>query len=149
MTANRKNVYFNKSKGGTGKYRTGTFFSKKNNSNYIYRSAYEYAYLNKLEIDEDVISFVVEPFQIPYRDDYNHKRTYKPDIVVLRKSGELEVIEIKPKSMLVNTKVQRKAAAARSFLKMYYRTYIISYKFITEEDIFENYSEYLEVLKII
>ena len=61
----------------------------------------------------------------------------------------MEVIEIKPKAMLVNATVQRKASAAKSFLKRNFKNHIIEYKFITEEDIFSSYQEYLEVLKTI
>ena len=61
----------------------------------------------------------------------------------------MEVIEIKPKVMLKNTTVQRKASAARSFLKRNFKNNIIEYKFITEEDIFDNYQQYLDILKTI
>lgn len=144
-------VYFNKINKETNmyKYKTGKFISHKNNSTFTYRSGYEYAYFEKLEKDISVINYVVEPFQIPYIDDRGKKRSYTPDIIVLRDKGHIEVIEIKPKLMLNNSIVQKKASAARSFLKRNFKNSIIEYKFITEEDIFENYQHYLEVLKAI
>lgn len=144
-------VYFNTLNKDTNmyKYRTGIFISKKNKSSFTYRSGYEYAYFLKLEEDKSVINYAVEPFTIPYIDDGGKKRTYKPDIVVLKAGGIMEVIEIKPKVMLKNTTVQRKASAARSFLKRNFKNNIIEYKFITEEDIFDNYQQYLDILKTI
>jgi hypothetical protein len=139
------NVYYNKSNGSRGKYRTGLFHSHKNGSMYPYRSAYEYAYYTKLEKDNSVIEYVVEPFQIPYIDDSGKRRTYKPDIIVLYHDGMLEVVEIKPKAMVGNLIVQRKAAAAKQFLARNYKH--VSYKFITEEEIFETYKEYVELVK--
>ena len=118
------------------KYKTGNFISKKNNSSFVYRSAYEYAYLTKLEKDDDVINFIVEPFKIP-------------DIVVLRKSGLIEILEIKPKSRLCTGAVQRKASAARSYIKRNFKNSEVVYRFITEEDIFATEKEYLQVLKTI
>jgi hypothetical protein len=143
-------VYYNKRRRGStvGKYKTGNFISEKNNSTFVYRSAYEYAYLLKLEADVSVVNYIVEPFNIAYFDG-KRKRSYKPDIVVLRVNGSIEVIEIKPKAMLMNEIVQRKAAAARSFIKRNFKNATVEYKFITEEDIFSNSKEYAEILKTI
>lgn len=151
MSKRNTHVYFNKRDKETNmyKYKTGNFVSAKNNSTFVYRSGYEYAYLQKLESDPMVVNYIVEPFNIPYVDERGKKRTYKPDIVVLRANGCIEVIEIKPKVMLQNGTVQRKAAAARSFLKRNFKNNIIEYKFITEEDIFSNSKEYAEILKTI
>lgn len=143
-----RSVYFNRG-GRKGGYKTGQFLSAKNQTSYPYRSAYEYAYFKKLEADDRVLQYVVEPFQIPYIDEENHKRTYKPDIIVLYNDGSLEVVEIKPKEMLVNVRVQRKAAAAKSFLKKNYKDAVISYKFITEEEIFGSDVEYKNLVKSI
>ncbi len=131
------------------KYKTGNFISKKNNSSFVYRSAYEYAYLTKLEKDDDVINFIVEPFKIPYTDDHGKPRSYIPDIVVLRKNGLIEILEIKPKSRLCTGAVQRKASAARSYIKRNFKNSEVVYRFITEEDIFATEKEYLQVLKTI
>ena len=151
MSKRNTHVYFNKRDKETNmyKYKTGNFVSAKNNSTFVYRSGYEYAYLQKLESDPMVVNYVVEPFNIPYVDDRGKSRTYKPDIVVLRSSGVLEVVEIKPKVMLQNSTVQRKAAAARTFLKRNFKNNTIEYRFITEEDIFDNYQQYLDLLKTI
>ncbi len=143
---NKKSVYFNKG-GRRGGYKTGLFHSKKNQSSYTYRSAYEYAYLTKIENDPNVVQYVVEPFQIPYIDEDNKKRTYKPDIIVLYSNGSLEVVEIKPKEMLVNVRVQRKAAAAKIFLKKNYKDSEVTYRFITEEEIFSSEAEYKTLIK--
>ena len=151
MKGRNTHVYYNKKDKDTNmyKYKTGNFASHKNKSVFVYRSGYEYAYFKKLEADASVVNYIVEPFNIPYVDERGKKRTYKPDIVVLRANGCIEVIEIKPKVMLQNGTVQRKAAAARSFLKRNFKNNIIEYKFITEEDIFSNSKEYAEILKTI
>ena len=143
-----KSVYFNKS-GKRGGYKTGQFLSAKNQTSYPYRSAYEYAYFKKLEANDRVVQYVVEPFQIPYIDEDNRKRTYRPDIIILFNDGSLEVVEIKPKEMLVNIRVQRKAAAAKSFLKKNYKDAVISYRFVTEEEIFSSDAEYKNLVKSI
>ena len=140
-------VYHNKTSNGRTGYRTGKFYSIKNNASYIYRSAYEYAYFEKLEQDESVIQYIVEPFQIPYIDEKGKKRTYKPDIIVLYENGILDVVEIKPKSMLRNIRVQRKASAAKQFIQRNYKDCEINYNFITEEEIFSSDKEYKELCK--
>lgn len=140
------NVYFNKQdERGNGKYRTGHFVSAKNKSSYVYRSAYEYAFFTKLENDDTVVQFIVEPFQVPYVDSRGKQRVYKPDIVVLYSDGTLRIYEIKPKAMLRNLDVQSKAAGCRAFIRI--QRMNATYHFVTEEDIFANLKEYQEVLK--
>lgn len=140
----KKNVYFNKSTDGKGKYRTGEFYSKKNKSGYIYRSAYEYAFFEKLEASEEVVQFIAEPFFIPYIDSRGKKRSYKPDLITLYTDGRIEIVEIKPKQMLLNPDVQCKAAGCRAFIKI--QRMNATYRFVTEEDIFESAQEYTDLL---
>lgn len=139
-----KSVYFNKSSGSRGKYRTGQFFSKKNNSGFVYRSAYEYAFFEKLEENVEVVQYISEPFFIPYRDSKGKSRSYKPDIIVLYADGRVEICEIKPQAMLANLDVQCKAAGCRAFIKT--QRMNATYKFITEEDIFNSAQEYADIL---
>ncbi len=140
----RKSVYFNKSSGGKGKYRTGEYYSIKNKAGFIYRSAYEYAFFEKLEAHQDVVQFISEPFFIPYRDSKGKSRSYKPDLIILYKDGSIDIVEIKPKTMLANPDVQCKAAGCRAFIKI--QKMKATYKFVTEEDIFINNQEYLDLL---
>lgn len=132
----------------SGNYVSGVFWSDKNNTDYIFRSTYEFAYWYMLENDDTVESFIVEPFSIPYlspKDNRMHK--YIPDVLILYKNGNLDLVEIKPKSMLHNAIVQRKASAARAHIlrsKMG-----ATYKFITEEDIFNTAKDYSKIKKIL
>ena len=57
---------------------------------------------------------------------------------------ERDIVEIKPKTMLANPDVQCKAAGCRAFIKV--QKMKATYKFVTEEDIFINNQEYLDLL---
>ena len=63
------NVYFNKkTSDGQTKYLSGDFYSRKNNTEYFYRSSYELRFFHLLEKRADVISYEVESIEIPYKD---------------------------------------------------------------------------------
>ena len=78
---------------------TGWFNSKKNNKDYYYRSSYELKAYEKLEKDENVISFIGSPLRIPYIFE-NGKHNYIPDILVTYIDERKELVEIKPISIL-------------------------------------------------
>lgn len=143
---NIKKKGFHADKATKGKYKKGIFWSKKNHKEFVFRSAYEFAYFHILEADHNVVSYIVEPFKIPYKWK-NSKRNYIPDIMVLHKCGTINLIEIKPKAMIRDAMVQKKAAAARAFMKQHIKGG--EYKFITEEDIFDTPQDYKKLLKII
>jgi hypothetical protein len=77
------------------KVRTGTFISEKNRSEIKYKSGLEEKFLNLLESDRDVASFVYETIKVPYF--WAGKwHTYIPDLRVDFIDGSTEVWEIKP-----------------------------------------------------
>ena len=142
------NVYFNKkSKTGKSKYITGKFYSKKNEDYYEYKSSYELAYFMQLEANDEVINFMYEPFEIAYIDSNNSRRMYRPDLLILYKSGLVLIAEIKPEAMLGDYDVQAKASAARAYIKDNYKNIKIEYKFITEKMLFKDTKAYTDFLK--
>lgn len=143
------NVYFNKTKSGKTKYITGKFYSKKCDATFDYRSSYELAYFHILEKDVDVLSYIYEPFEVPYRDSEGSVRNYRPDILVLFTNGSMQVSEIKPKAMLLDYDVQAKAKAARQYIADNYKDINITYKFITESCLFKDTTAYANFLKTI
>src|SRR5699024_9932661 len=79
------NVYFNKKTDGQAKYLSGDFYSKKNNTEYFYRSSYELKCFLELENNDLVDSYVAEGMSLPYKDSKGMNRTYIPDLLVLYK----------------------------------------------------------------
>lgn len=76
-------------------FRQGTFYSKKCNADFIYRSGMEEEFFNLLEEDVDVESWAAEPFKVPYfwQGEWHN---YIPDIRINFIDGTTEVWEIKP-----------------------------------------------------
>ena len=132
----------------SGNYVSGVFWSEKNNTDYVFRSTYEFAYWYMLENDNTVESFVVEPFSLPYLSPKDNKmHRYIPDVLILYKSGDLELVEIKPKAMIYSSVVQRKASAARAYILRNKMGAI--FKFVTEEDIVNTAKDYSKIKKIL
>jgi hypothetical protein len=128
------------------KYKQGKFWSKKNQKEFVFRSAYEFGYFHILEADNNVVSYIVEPFQISYRYQ-GSIRKYWPDLMVLYKDGSIKILEIKPAALVNSRQVQAKAAGARMFLKRNIPT--AKYAFITEVDIFDTPADYKKLVKLI
>lgn len=131
---------------GNSKYKQGKFWSKKNRKEYVFRSAYEFAYFHILEDDVDVVSYIVEPFQVQYTYQ-GVRRTYWPDLLVLYKDGSMKIIEIKPLAFVKSKRVQAKAAGCRRFIKTNLKNTV--YQFITEDDIFGSKEDYQRLVKLI
>ena len=77
------------------KFRQGKYVSTKMNKAFTYRSGWECTVYECLDIDNDVMGFEVEPFEI----DYIHKgkaHKYLPDLMVYFVDGHKELWEIKP-----------------------------------------------------
>ncbi len=130
---------------GSKLYTQGIFWSEKNQRKYVFRSTYEFGYFYMLENDPNVTAYIVEPFDIPYLDPrYKYERRYKPDVLVHYRNGNISLLEIKPKRKLRAKDVRAKAEGARNFLKLYYPS--IKYNFVTEEEIFNNPSDYNKLL---
>lgn len=126
------------------RYKQGKFWSKKNQKEFIFRSAYEFGYFILLEEDIDVVSYIVEPFQVHYRFK-GVNRKYWPDLLVLYRDGSMKILEVKPKSMLKSAQVRAKAAGCKLFIKSALKN--TSYHFITEEDIFESQADYKKLVR--
>lgn len=143
-------VYYNrKSKTGKSNYLTGKHFSEKNKKEFTYRSSYELKFFFMLDLDNKVQSYEVESLKIPYIDNDGSKRNYIPDVIVLYKTGRIEVCEVKPNAMLDDITVKIKAQACKSYFNSLFKGSDIkySYRFVTETDLFENSSEYALFLK--
>lgn len=139
-------VYFNKSKpNGKGTYYTGKFTSKKSQGVYTYRSSYELRHFLNLEADPSVESFHSEIMEVPYKDSKNKDRVYIPDLIVVYANGNIEIHEIKPKAMLQDIDVQKKAQACRAFANKTFEQKV-RYKFITECELFKTNKEYIEFI---
>ena len=128
------------------KYKQGKFWSKKNQKEYVFRSAYELAYFHVLEEDEKVISYIVEPCQVSYRFN-GAQRKYWPDLLVLYKDGSMKILEVKPEALVGTKQNQAKAAGCRLFIKS--RLKNTTYEFVTEKDIFHSDKDYKQFVKMI
>ena len=142
MSTSIKNLHHGKTK-----YIQGTYYSIKNDCDFKYKSSYELAYLEKLEIDSSVLKYMYEPFDLYYIDSQAKQRIYQPDFMVLNKDGSILISEIKPLEMLKDYDVQAKAKAAREYIKEHYKDISISYCFVTEKDLFKSNADYIEFIK--
>jgi hypothetical protein len=87
-------------------YVKGKFYSKKNKRYIYYDSSYELLAYNILEQLSQVISYSRCDFYIEYEwKDHIHR--YIPDIKVVYKSGDVDIIEVKPLSFLLHTGIIR------------------------------------------
>lgn len=144
-------VFYNKRKeDGSSVYLSGSYYSNKNKCRMTYRSSYELKFFSILEDDPDVIAYQSETVAIPYTNDEGKKKTYIPDIIATKSNGDMFVYEIKPKIMLANTNVRLKAKACVKYFKNILKgtDLKITYKFITEEDLFTSYKEYSDFVKM-
>jgi hypothetical protein len=98
--------------------------------NVHYRSSYELAYYKKLDADDNVINYKVEPLLIKYFYK-NCLKYYKPDLLVNRNSGPT-LEEIKP---LIFVHCKRNQAKFK-YASDYATRCNLEFKVITEKDIF-------------
>lgn len=72
-----------------------------------------------LDADETVASYQYEPLSIAYVSNARtgKVRRYIPDMLVVRADGTRELIEVKPKRRLSNSRVKKKLAAAEIWCK--------------------------------
>jgi len=98
------------------KYKTGFFFSKKNNKELFFRSGLESEFYKVLESRKDIAKYSVEPFEIDYiYEGYKHK--YIPDILIEYNCGKKKLCEIKPNSQKKLPKNLAKWSAAADYCK--------------------------------
>lgn len=142
------NVYYNKKKtSDTTTYYSGKYKSKKSNGEITYRSSYELKHFMDLEDNVKVKTYYSEVLEIPYIDSSGKKRKYIPDLIVVYEDGSIEIHEIKPKEMLKDLDVQRKAQACRDFASKAFGQTVV-YKFVTEADLFKTPKEYSDFLQV-
>jgi hypothetical protein len=82
-------------------------------TNVTVRSSYEKLFIEEIDKDLNIVSFLYEPkqFKTIYIDKKNSKRTYQPDFLVNYVDGTCKVIEIKNKwsSSLEETQIKKDA----------------------------------------
>jgi TnsA endonuclease-like protein len=100
-----------------GRYHRGDHISTKTGQVCRYRSGWELAYLQYLDAEPTVLTYVYEPFKIPY---VSNKKTgkvrgYIPDVLVTRTDGSRQLVEIKPARKVMHVTVQKKLKAAQQW----------------------------------
>ena len=98
-------------------FREGYMVSLKNDGREMhYRSGYECEVYEALEHIEEVLSYDVEPFKVPYLFE-GEKHDYHPDLVVSFTDGHTEVWEIKPSNQTDLPKNHAKWNSCDTFCK--------------------------------
>lgn len=105
-----------------GKGYSGYFFSKKNQIDFYFRSFLELAFLLKLEEDEKVLCYQVEPFRIKLGNDH----FYTPDVLI----NNTTLVELKPSRHLEYENKDRwelEQQGAKNFCKDHNYEYLVIY----------------------
>jgi len=92
----------------------GYHTSIRDNKERFYRSSWEFALMNWLDVNDDVLSWDYECVRIAYYYDSN-KRWYVPDFIVTFQDGHREMWEVKPKEFITSQKNMLKESAAREW----------------------------------
>ena len=136
------------------KFAQGTF-TVKNSEKYAgkkaprYRSGWELAFMRFCDTNDNIVMWVSESINIPYRNPLTGKQTiYVPDFLIQyrnkRNQVVTELIEIKPKKQSVvesKASAKDKAVVAVNYAKWdaaqkWCRRQGITFRVITEDDIF-------------
>jgi len=81
------------------RFKSGHFYSKKNNQKIHFRSGIEEKFYKILEQNENIIAYEAEPFTIDYL--YNNENyDYHPDVLILFCNNTKELVEVKPEDYL-------------------------------------------------
>lgn len=103
----------NKYLDGGFEWSRGTFFSTKMKETFYYRSSWELRYMKELDQDSSVISWIYEPFWVPYSKD-GDKHRHIPDFVIEYLDGHKEIHEVGVKK-LKEEKFAEKVSAIKNF----------------------------------
>lgn len=103
----------NKKKRNTA-FKTGSFYSKKNNKQLHFRSGMECEFYKILEKRRDVVRYSAECLEIEYNFQ-GRTRRYIPDILVEFTNGKKQLWEIKPKNQTKLPKNLAKWEAANNY----------------------------------
>lgn len=92
----------------------GHYTSTKTNRTHFFRSSWEEAVMQHLDLNDVVLSWDYECIRIPYYYNDN-KRWYVPDFVIMFLDDSHEMWEVKPKEFLQAERVKCTTAAGESF----------------------------------
>ena len=109
-----------------GRGYNGYFYSIKNKKDFFFRSLLELSYFLKMEQDNDIEFYSVEPFQIKLPDNHH----YTPDVLI---NGEI-LVELKPKRHL-NYEDKKRWELEIFGAKEYCKNHNLNFKIIYDEDI--------------
>jgi len=97
-------------------YKNGFMYSNKCKKEIWYRSGFEKQIFEKLENDENIVTYRVEPFIIKYYyTSQKQNRNYIPDVLCFYKNGDLKLIELKPDYQLEEQKNIDKFSSAQKY----------------------------------
>ena len=96
-------------------FKTGYFYSDKNQRKMFHRSSYELQAYKLLEQMDVVEKYIYEPFNIYYTMDDGKEYIYHPDLLVIYKDGSKQLLEIKPKKELDDIVNIKKFDGAKKF----------------------------------
>lgn len=97
-----------------GNSKKGMYTSTKTGRDHFYKSGWECALMQWLDINQDVAMWDYECVRIPYYYNGN-KRWYVPDFVVTFQAGHREMWEVKPKEFIGSEKNVLKEEAGTSW----------------------------------
>jgi endogenous inhibitor of DNA gyrase (YacG/DUF329 family) len=97
-------------------YKTGFFHSVKAKCDIWYRSGFEKCIYEKIENDQNIVTYLPEPFIIKYfYTSQGQNRNYLPDVMCFYQNAVVKLIEFKPEYKLLEQKNIDKFAAARKY----------------------------------
>jgi hypothetical protein len=117
---------------------TGTrnrYISRKTGKTFDLRSMLERRFIETIEKDNKVVTYDYESLDIPYRDNSNRLRTYKPDFIVIYANRTIEIIEVKPETFVMTEEVQLKKNGVETFLSIKYKDFKVSFRIVTDKDL--------------
>lgn len=114
------------------------FVSRKNLSTIMCESGLEFDACFHLEFSPSIASFESQPTGIEYQAD-NKVRRYTPDFKIVKDTGEVEYIEIKPEQIHSNQKFREEFECKRAaYNTLGYKLILVSEKQIRNENLLAN-----------
>lgn len=90
---------------------SGSFFSKKMDSNIEYESTIELSFIKLCELSDEIKSYYPQPLKISYNDS----RLYYPDILIVFNDNRMAMIELKDKLNMITSFTRTKYLALKKF----------------------------------
>jgi hypothetical protein len=114
------------------------FVSRKNSSTVMCESGLEFDACFHLEFSPSIISFESQPTGIEYQADDKIRR-YTPDFMVVKSTGEVEYIEIKPERVHSSQEFREDYEGKRAaYAALGYRLILVSEKQIRSDKLLSN-----------